>query len=87
MDGDNTAEKKYHRDILSEMKSFREEKLAEDYRRALKELDVLADQDAAENDVSKVQSSVDDFWSEDQLAMKEKRMEEYEIKKNLGLVE
>jgi hypothetical protein len=38
----------YHREILGEMKTYREEKLAEDYRRALKELDVLAEQQELE---------------------------------------
>lgn len=87
VDADNTAERQYHREILTELKSYREEKLAEDYRKALKELDVLAEQEEAENSVGATQSEVDDFWTDDQLALKEKRMEEYEIKKSLGLIE
>ena len=87
VDADNTAERQYHREILTELKSYREEKLAEDYRKALKELDVLAEQEEAENSIGTTQSEVDDFWTDDQLALKEKRMEEYEIKKSLGLIE
>ena len=51
-------------------------------------MDVLAENEAIESgDLSAVQTSVDDFWTEDQIALKEKRMQEYEIKKSLGLVE